>query len=104
MMAVEEVRDYMENGNIKNSVNYPACDMGICTAASRIAILHKNVKSTIAKYSAVLGETDLNISDMTNKSKGDYAYSLIDLDAPVTKAAVEQLKQIEGVIKVRVIR
>ncbi len=103
-MAVRELMDYLENGNIHNSVNYPNCDMGVCSAAGRVAVLHKNVKGLIGKYTAVMGNNNINISDMTNKSRGDYAYSLLDIDSPVTEAAVEQLKGIEGVLKVRVIK
>lgn len=69
VMAAKEVRDYLENGNIKNSVNYPNCDMGICQAGGRIAILHKNIKGMIGKYAAILGEEEINIADLTNKSK-----------------------------------
>ncbi len=103
-MAVREVMDYLENGNIHNSVNYPNCDMGVCSAAGRVAILHKNQKGLIGKYTAVMGNNNINISDMTNKSRGDYAYSLLDIDSPVTETAVEQLKGIESVLKVRVIK
>ena len=103
-MAVKELMDYLENGNIRNSVNFPRCDMGVCSGAGRIAILHKNVKGIIGKYTAVMGENNINISDMTNKSRGDFAYSLLDIDSPVTDAAIEQLKQIKSVLKVRVIK
>ena len=103
-MAVREIMDYLENGNIHNSVNYPNCDMGVCSAARRVAILHKNVKGLIGKYTAVMGNNNINISDMTNKSRGDFAYSLLDIDSPVTESAIEQLKEIEGVLKVRVIK
>lgn len=103
-MAVQEIIDYLENGNIHNSVNYPRCDMGVCSAAGRVAILHKNIKGIIGKYTAVMGDNNINISDMTNKSRGDYAYSLLDIDSPVTDAAVEQLKAIDSVLKVRVIK
>lgn len=103
-MAVQEIIDYLENGNIHNSVNYPRCDMGVCSAAGRVAILHKNVKGIIGKYTAVMGNNNINISDMTNKSRGDYAYSLLDIDSPVTDAAVEELKAIDSVLKVRVIK
>ncbi len=104
VMAVQEIKEYLENGNIHNSVNFPNCDMGVCTAAGRVAVLHKNVKGLIGKYTAVMGNNNINISDMTNKSRGDYAYSLLDIDSSVTEAAVEQLKGIEGVLKVRVIK
>ncbi|MCI8282324.1 MAG: phosphoglycerate dehydrogenase [Lachnospiraceae bacterium] len=103
-MAVEEVMDYLENGNIRNSVNYPNCDMGECHMPARVAVLHKNIKGIIGKYSAVMGDADINISDMTNKSRGDYAYSLLDLESPVTPEVVESLKAIPGVLKVRVIK
>ncbi len=103
-MAVEEVMDYLKNGNIKNSVNYPNCDMGECKAPARVAVLHKNIAGMISKYATVMGDANINISDMTNKSRGDYAYSLMDLDAPVTPEVVEALKSIEGVLKVRVIK
>ena len=104
IMAVEEVRDFLENGNIRNSVNFPNCDMGVCQGAGRVAVLHKNIKGIISKYTAVMESNNINISDMTNKSRGDYAYSLMDIDSPVTDAAVEQLKAIEGVLKVRVVK
>lgn len=84
-MAVKELRDYLENGNIHNSVNYPNCDMGICGVAGRIAINHKNVVNMISQFATVLGGAGMNISDMTNKSKGDYAYTLIDLETPATQ-------------------
>ena len=103
-MAVEEVMDYLENGNIKNSVNYPNCDMGVCKMPARVAVLHRNIKGLISKYATVMGDADINISDMTNKSRGDYAYSLLDLESPVTPQVVEALKAIDGVLKVRVIK
>lgn len=104
MMAVEELIDYMENGNITHSVNYPDCNMGVCTSAARIAILHKNIKNMIGQYSSVLGDAGVNISDMTNKSRGDYAYSLLDLDAPANAEVTEKLAAIDGVLKVRIIK
>jgi len=104
IMAVRELRDYLENGNIVHSVNYPDCSMGACMTAGRIAILHKNVKGMIGQYTSVLGDADINVSDMTNKGRGDYSYSLVDVDSPVTEAVVEKLKAIDGVIKVRIIK
>lgn len=103
-MAVAEVMDYLQNGNITHSVNYPDCNMGVCTGAARIAILHKNIKNMIGQYSSVLGEAGVNIADMTNKSRNDYAYSLLDLDAPATADVIEKLAAIDGVLKVRVIK
>ena len=104
IMAVREIRDYLENGNIVHSVNYPDCSMGACMTAGRIAVLHKNVKGMIGQYTSVLGDADINVSDMTNKGRGDYAYSLIDVDSPVTEDVVEKLKAIDGVLKVRIIK
>ena len=103
-MAVKELRDYLENGNIHNSVNYPNCDMGICGVAGRIAINHKNVVNMISQFATVLGGAGMNISDMTNKSKGDYAYTLIDLETPATREIIDKLDKIEGVLKVRIIK
>lgn len=103
-MAVKEIKDYLENGNIKNSVNYPNCNMGVCTQAGRIAILHKNSKGIIGKFSNILGDADINITDMTNKSRGDYAYSLLDLESNVTEDIVKELSALEQVLKVRVIK
>ena len=104
IMAVRELRDYLENGNITHSVNYPDCNMGACLTAGRIGILHKNVKGMIAQYTTILGEADINVSDMTNKAKGDYAYALLDLDSPVTDEVVAKLRAIDGVLRVRVVK
>lgn len=103
-MAVGQIMDYLENGNIQNSVNYPDCNMGICTQAGRVAVLHRNKKGMIGKYSVVMGDADINICNMTNKSKGDYAYSLMDLEVPVTEEVLEKLRAIDGVLKIRVIK
>lgn len=104
MMAVKEIRDYLENGNIHNSVNYPNCDMGQCMAVGRIAINHRNVVNMISQFSGVLGGAGMNISDMTNKSKGNYAYTLIDLETPATEDIIKKLEAIDGVLKVRVVK
>ena len=104
MMAVKELRDYIENGNIRNSVNYPACDMGVCTNTGRIAVCHKNIPSVISNITAVLGAAGVNISDMLNKSRNDYAYSLFDLDDAVNADVIKKLEEVEGVIKVRVVK
>ena len=103
-MAVKEVRDFLENGNIKNSVNFPNCDMGTCVAVGRIAICHKNIPNMISQFTKILGAEGLNIADMTNKSKGEYAYTLIDLESAASKEALDELKVIEGVSRVRVVK
>ena len=104
MMAVREIRDYLENGNIVHSVNYPDCNMGGCDKAGRVAILHKNMKGMIGKFSTAFGNADINIEDMTNKSKGDFAYTLLDIGTPMTDDVVAELQAMEGVIQVRVVK
>ena len=100
-MAVREIRDYMENGNSVHSVNFPDCSMGACTTAGRIGILHKNVSGMISQYTNILGEAGINIAAMANKSKGDYAYALLDIDSPATEEVINKLEQTEGVLRVR---
>ena len=104
IMAVREIRDYLENGNIVHSVNYPDCNMGACTTAGRIGILHKNVAGMISQYTSVLSGANINVADMNDKGKGDFAYALIDVDSPVTEDVVEKLQALDGVIRVRVIK
>lgn len=101
IMAVREIRDYLENGNIVHSVNFPDCSMGACTTAGRIGILHRNVKGMLSLYTTILGDAGINIDGMANKSKGDYAYALLDLDTSVPDDVLEKLKNTEGVLKVR---
>ena len=103
-MAVKQVMNYLENGNIINSVNFPNCDMGICDKASRITILHKNIPNTLSKFTMVLSTEDINISDLVNRSRGEYAYTMLDLDHVPSAAAVAMLKKVDGVLRVRVIR
>lgn len=100
-MAVSQLMDYLENGNIKNSVNYPACDMGVCSAATRIAVNHKNIKNMISQFTTLFGDADINIANMLNKSRNDYAYSLFDLETPVSDEMLEKISKIDGVLKVR---
>ncbi len=104
VMAAQEIRNYLENGNIRNSVNFPNCDMGECTTQGRVAVLHKNSKGVIGKFTSIFGECDINIANMTNKSKGDYAYSMFDLDTPMTEEAVSKMKAMKGVMKVRIVK
>ncbi len=103
-MAVKELMDYLENGNIMNSVNYPNCDMGVCTQAGRIAVFHLNKANMIARLSSVLGEKNINISDLTNKSKGEFAYTLIDIEESASPEVVKALESQEGVLRVRVVK
>ena len=103
-MAVDELMDYLENGNIKNSVNYPACSMGVCRSESRIAIFHENKVNMINRLTTLIGGSEMNISEMASKSKGEVEYTMLDLDTPATKELVDQISRIEGVWRVRVIK
>lgn len=104
VMAVKEMMNYLESGNIQNSVNYPNCDMGYPAQAGRVAIFHKNMKGMISKFSTVLGDNGINITDMMNKSKGEVAYSMFDIETPVNSEIVTQLESVEGVFRVRVVK
>ena len=104
VMAVKEIRDFIENGNIVNSVNYPNCSLGIPTKAGRIAICHKNVANMIGTFTSILGNAGVNIDAIANKSRGDFAYTLFDTDAPVPADVVEALQKSDSVIRVRVIK
>ena len=104
MMAVRQVMDYMENGNITNSVNYPACNMGVCQKPGRVVILHKNIPNMITRFASRFADRHINISDMLNRSKGDYACSMLDLDDPTPADLAAELEKIDGVVRVRVIR
>ena len=103
-MAVRQVMNYLENGNITNSVNYPACDMGVCTKAGRITILHRNIPNCLSRYTSALADENINISDLVNRSKGEYAYTMLDIDHPTPASVVEHLQQLDGVLRVRVIK
>ena len=104
VMAVKELCDFMENGNIKNSVNFPNCDMGTCRVAGRLAITHKNIPNMISQFTKILGDDGMNIADLTNKSRGEYAYTLIDLETAISPKVVAELEKIDGVSRVRVVK
>ncbi len=104
VMAVKELKNYLENGNIVNSVNYPNCDMGVCAQVGRVAIFHKNIANMITKFTACFGDNGINITDMMNKSKGEVAYTMIDIEAPASESIVQKLESIEGVFRVRVVK
>ena len=104
VMAVKELKDFIENGNIINSVNYPKCDLGVCDKVARITICHKNIPNMIGQLSSAVAAEGMNISDMVDKSRGDYAYTIMDLDSKATDNLVEKIEAIEGVIKVRIVK
>ena len=104
VMAVKEMRDFLENGNIVNSVNYPACSLGPANKAGRVAICHKNVANMIGTFTSILGKAGVNIDAIANKSRGDFAYSLFDTDSPLPADVVKALESSEAVIRVRVVK
>ena len=104
VMAATELVDYLENGNIKNSVNFPSCDMGVCQVEGRVAILHKNIPNMIGQITSAFAKNGYNISDLTNKSKGTKAYTLIDIESKSSDKLTKELEAIDGVLKVRVIK
>ncbi len=103
-MAVEELMDFLENGNIRNSVNYPACDMGVCRCASRVTVMHLNIPNMIGQITGILASGNVNITDMTNKSRDKVAYTMLDLETPADEITIQKLNAIKGVLRVRVIR
>lgn len=104
IMAVEQLKDYIENGNIKNSVNYPNCDMGVCSTVCRVTLLHKNIPNMIGQISSILAKYNINIADMTNKSRDKFAYTMLDLETMADTKLLSELGSIGGVLKVRLIK
>ena len=105
-MAALQMMDYIENGNITNSVNFPACSMGKLNpeATARVCILNKNIPTVLGKITGIMSDLNINIRDMTNKSRGDYACTILDIDADMTDEQIKNAVDIEGVIRIRVIK
>ena len=104
IMAVKQIMDYIENGNIKNSVNYPACDAGVCNSESRITVCHKNIPNMITRFTGVFADKGINVTDMVSKSSGDWAYTILDTAAKSNDEIVKLIEAIDGVVKVRVVK
>ena len=104
IMACKEIKDFIDNGNIKNSVNYPNVNMGVCTDVARITIFHKNIPNMLTQFTSVFSKKGGNVSGMISQARGDYAYSILDSDAAPTAEDVAALEAIDGVVKVRVIK
>lgn len=104
VMAVDEIREFMENGNIRNSVNYPACDAGVCGTAGRITVAHKNMPKMLTQFTNVFSSEGINIDHMTNKSRGEYSYAVFDIDSASSQVLADKLAAIDGVLKVRIIK
>ncbi len=103
VMAAEQIKDYIENGNIKNSVNFPACDAGICEQEQRICVCHRNVKGVIHSVTSIVSDEGINIWNMVNKSRGDYAYTMLDLSSRLAEDKIQTIRELEGVLSVRAI-
>jgi len=103
IMAVKQTVDFIENGNIKNSVNYPACDAGVCSTAARVCICHKNIPDMLTRFTGVFSKENINISNMVSKSRGDWAYTILDVESEVNDASKAEIAAVEGVVRVRVI-
>ncbi len=103
VMAVKQLKEYMETGTIKNSVNYPNCDAGALPSGKRITINHKNIPNMLTQFTGVLSSENINISNLINKSKGDYAYTVIDIEQELSATIEGKINEIKGVLKVRVI-
>ncbi|MBP3478481.1 MAG: 3-phosphoglycerate dehydrogenase [Oscillospiraceae bacterium] len=103
-MAVKQVMNYLENGNIINSVNFPNCDMGVCSKPGRIVILHRNIPNTLSRFTGAVAAENINISDLMNRSRGEYACTILDLDAKPSEHVIQTLSQMDGVLRVRKIR
>ncbi|MDR3270396.1 MAG: phosphoglycerate dehydrogenase [Peptococcaceae bacterium] len=104
IMAVEQIVDFLENGNIKNSVNYPDCNLGRCDTAGRIAINYRNIPNMLSQFTTIFSKNNINISNMLNKSRDIWAYTLIDIDSPLTDDIIQALRGIPDVVKVRAIK
>ncbi|MBR3000649.1 MAG: phosphoglycerate dehydrogenase [Oscillospiraceae bacterium] len=104
VMAVDQLQDYIDNGNITHSVNYPDLNAGVCQTASRVAILHRNIPNMLRQFTGFFGDLNHNIETLQNKAKGDYAYTVMDLSYPLPENTVRELKAIDGVLRVRVLK
>lgn len=104
VMAVQQIMDYIENGNIRNSVNYPACDAGVCTSVARITVCHKNIPNMITQFTGAFAAKGINVSDMVSKSRGDWAYTILDVSEQADASIIDAIKAIDGVVKVRAVK
>ena len=101
-MAANEIKHYLERGSIKNSVNMPTCLLGE-PVHHRVSVIHDNLPNMVSQMTGVLAREGLNIEEMVNKSRGQVAYTVFDLNEKISEQALEELQSIQGVIKVRVI-
>ena len=100
-MAVEQMQDYLDNGNISNSVNYPDLNAGKCETEARVGVLHKNIPNMLSQITSFFGSNNLNIDNLSNKARGQYAYTLLDISHAMPENTVDRLLEIDGVLRVR---
>ena len=103
-LAVEELQDYLDNGNILHSANFPDVNAGVCKTAARLAFLHRNVPNMLGQLTAIIGEAGCNIGNMQNASKGKYAYTIMDFDTKLDAEVIDKFKHVEGMLRVRVVK
>mgnify|MGYP002624171648 CR=1 FL=1 len=101
IMAVEQMQDYLDNGNISNSVNYPDLNAGKCETEARVGVLHKNIPNMLSQITSFFGSNNLNIDNLSNKARGQYAYTLLDISHAMPENTVDRLLEIDGVLRVR---
>ena len=104
VMAVKEIKDFIENGNVKNSVNYPACEAGVCQDAGRLTVCHKNIPNMLTQFTGLFASKGVNVSEMVSKSRGDYAYTILDISVAASQDVADAIAAIDGVVRVRVIK
>ena len=101
IMAVDELQDYLDNGNISHSVNFPEINAGVCETEARVAVLHRNIPNMLSQITTFFGNNGLNIENLANKARGEHAYTLLDLTQQMPSDTVANLEKIDGVLRVR---
>ena len=104
VMAVKQIRNFIENGNVINSVNYPRCDAGECQYESRITVCHKNIPNMLTQFTGAFSKLSINVPEMLSKSKGDYAYTILDIEGKADESVINAIKAIDGVLRVRIVK
>jgi D-3-phosphoglycerate dehydrogenase len=104
IMAVKQIRDFVENGNIINSVNYPRCDAGLPQYESRVTVCHKNIPNMLTQFTGAFAKLSINVPEMLSKSRGDYAYTIIDIDGKADQSIIDEISKIDGVLRVRIVK
>ena len=104
VMAVKQIRDFVENGNIINSVNYPRCDAGLPQYESRVTVCHKNIPNMLTQFTGAFAKLSINVPEMLSKSRGDYAYTIIDIDGKADQSIIDEISKIDGVLRVRIVK